>query len=158
MGVTFEIKTDNYWNNFVNICHSNPKRGRYLFTIVQQLKVFKNVDNRLVSAKRGKVHLRYASHFQVVASSLSEANICRLPVHSLKRRGDPQNLIFPGYLSRSGSWPRWPFGSIINLIRSHFCVIEIPILNWKVACIHHVSWVFQLHNIFCSFIINNFEF
>lgn len=43
--VTFEIKTDNYWNNFVNICHSNPKRGRYLFTIVQQLKVFKNVDN-----------------------------------------------------------------------------------------------------------------
>lgn len=45
LGVTFEIKTDNYWNDFVNICHSNLKRGRYLFTIVQQLKVFKNVDN-----------------------------------------------------------------------------------------------------------------
>lgn len=45
LGVTFEIKTNNYWNNFVNICHSNLKRGRYLFTIVQQLKVFKNVDN-----------------------------------------------------------------------------------------------------------------
>lgn len=154
MGVTFEIKTDNYWNNFVNICHSNPKCLRSC----NSWRFLKALTTRLVSAKRGKVNLRYASHLQVVVSSLSEANICRLPVHSLKRRGDPQNLIFPGYLSRSGSWPRWPFRSIINLIRSHFCVIEIPFLNWKVACIHHVSWVFQLHNIFCSFIINNFEF
>lgn len=155
LGVTFEIKTDNYWNNFVNICHSNLKRGRYLFTIVQQLRFLKTLTTRLVSAKRGKVNLRYASHLQVVASSLSEANICRLPVHSRTRRGDPQNLIFPGYLSRFGSWLRWPFGSIINLIRSHFCVIEIPILNWKVASKHHVPWIFQLHNIFCNFIMIN---